>query len=88
MRRPDGGPRLRAANEIQRAHDQLKGLLLGDVPVELTPEVESRLILAITVLCWVLRHEKGRSFAELLARCEQVAEAAGLRLVDTQAPGP
>jgi hypothetical protein len=66
--------------EIQRAHDILIAVKLGEVMV-LVPDDDS-LTAAIDVLCWVLRHDHNQTFAENLAGLEAAIAATGAVLHD------
>lgn len=69
--------------EIQRAHDILAAVVLGEVP-GVFPNAESHAALtaALDALCWVLQHghEGNNNFAENLARIHRYAENQGRRL--------
>jgi hypothetical protein len=78
--RPSPGVRLRPADEVQRAHDLLVPIILGEIQVEIT-EAERAVITANTdVLCWVLQHDHSQTFANNLDLAEQQAAAVGFRL--------
>jgi hypothetical protein len=56
--------RLRSLDEIQRAHDQLAAIVLGEVPNPVAPEGMPLVISALDALCWALNHDHNRRFAE------------------------
>jgi hypothetical protein len=71
-------PALRPAMEIQRAHDLLVGIILGEVPeLEITDEIRDKLSAAASVLCWVLKHDHNLRFQELLDALEKAGEKVG-----------
>jgi hypothetical protein len=77
MRKPK--PPLRDQTEIQRAHDLLAGILLGDCP-EMVPKCDTEMIILNSVascLCWVLQHEYNPNVSNLLATLEAEAKAHG-----------
>lgn len=70
--------RIRNGEEIQRAHDMLVGLILGDVPeIEVDADALERMNYSCDALCWVLHHEHNDSFAKNLAELEEAFIAAG-----------
>ena len=73
---------IRDPNEIQRAHDLLIGILLGETPYHLTKEAKGRYSMMACVLCWVLQHDHNPRFAELLKEVEAAIKEAGLELYD------
>lgn len=66
---------MRKQDEIQRAHDLLVGVILG----ETNHTEEERLLLGplAGVLCWCLNHEHNQDFATLLTDLEAEAKAQG-----------
>jgi len=70
---------MRDEAEVQRAHDMLAGIILGEVPL---PLPNDKLCCAIDVLCWVLRHDHNDSFAKNLMIIEMLAAEAGFVLRD------
>ena len=69
---------MRDSDTIQRAHDTLVGIALGEVEVRgLDPE-EPRLIGALDALCWVLEHEHNTAFADNLRKLRAAFAAAGI----------
>jgi hypothetical protein len=75
---------LRDVKEVQRAHDILRAIVLGEVP----SPVEGELILTalmraqLDALCWVLKHEHRNGFQENLAHLEQWLEERGFVMED------
>lgn len=71
---------MRTQDEIQRAHDILVGLILGEVPPTLVPEDKQKeqLSTMAMVLCWVLRHNHNKAFGELLQTIEECARECGV----------
>lgn len=70
---------MRTQAEIQRAHDLLVGVLLGEVP-ELEPTQRRHkevLSAAASVLCWILEHDHNVKFPRLLKDLEQAAKEYG-----------
>ncbi len=75
---------MKSEREIQRAHDLLTGIVLGEVPVKFSPDVQEGVIAALDALCWVLGHEHNQSFAGNLAEIEKALEQAGWVLAEVQ----
>lgn len=69
--------RLRAAVEIQRAHDILHGQVTGEVPFVLDESARPLIRAALDVLCWVLRHDHANGFPRSLADVERGLLVAG-----------
>jgi hypothetical protein len=72
---------MRNEDEVQRAHDLLKALILSEVP---NPYPDEDHLAALTpvldVLCWVLRHDHNQTFAVNLQRVEKALERLGFRM--------
>src|ERR1051326_3036113 len=67
--------------EVQRAHDVLVALILGEVPSPVaTPAAKDDLILAASVLCWVLEHDHNPKFTQYLKLLEDKLRAMGYAL--------
>jgi len=66
--------------EIQRAHDLLIPVLLGEIELPIDEADKRSLQAAVDVLCWVLRHDHNDAFATNLKRIERLARAQGLVL--------
>ena len=73
-------PPIRSVKEIQRAHDLLVGILLGDLGEPPPGEIGESMQLAAAVLCWVLRHDHNLSFERFLAKTEDETKKAGFDL--------
>lgn len=71
-------PDMRSPNEIQRAHDILRAVVLGEIPSPFAKKAEVHA--AIDALCWVLRHDHNQHFADNLKTIEDAAEDAGFVL--------
>ncbi len=71
---------IRGEAEIQRAHDILTALTLGELPNFIDEEDQPALHAAVDDLCWVLRHEHNVEFAANLARIEVEAGKLGFVL--------
>lgn len=74
--------------EIQRAHDILVGVVLGEVllddPLASNPGLRG----ALDALCWVLRHTHNTAFATNLATIERECQDRGYVLLDRGRPMP
>jgi hypothetical protein len=68
---------MKTAQEIQLAHDQIVGVLLGEVPLPIGHGDEMALNLMASVLCWVLDHDHNQAFAQNLQSLRNDIEAAG-----------
>ena len=64
-------PAMRSQDELQRAHDLLHGIVLGEVPVGVPEADRPILVASLDVLCWALRHDHNPAFAENLATFEE-----------------
>lgn len=73
--------KLRSAEDVQKAHDRIVGILLGEAP---RPEgvCLTALQQVATVLCWVLEHDHNDAFAKLLARIEKEHAELGIVLAN------
>ena len=69
---------MRDSDTIQRAHDTLVGIALGDVEVPgLDPE-DPGFVGALDVLCWVLEHDHSTAFADNLRKLRAAFAAAAI----------
>jgi len=76
----------RSADEVQRAHDILVSVILGELPMPSSEESKKTLATVASGLCWVLRHEHNRGMADTLASVETWAIAHGFTLDQHPAP--
>jgi hypothetical protein len=75
---------LRPAAEIQRAHDILVAVLLGETPLRPNDRARRYISVACDALCFVLSHEHNTTFAENLQTIEaEIKEAGGGELIDS-----
>lgn len=77
---------MRDEQTLQRAHDQLLGILLGDVPLEISDEQRRHMHAAADVLCWILDHDHNQSFASNLQKLEEACKELGFRLPAVDSP--
>lgn len=71
----------RSEEEIQRAHDQLTGILITkQLRRDLDNQTRDLLVAACDVLCWVLKHEHNQTFAKALKMFEAWAESYGYEI--------
>ncbi len=73
---------MKSEMEIQRAHDLIAGLVLGEAPL-VFGENEGRAAAALDTLCWVLGHQhagSGTAFEKNLIAAEAEAAAMGFVL--------
>jgi hypothetical protein len=70
--------------QIQRAHDILAGVLMGEVKIPLDAQTLDRFNVAATTLCWVLEHAHNKAFGVAIAKLEADLKALGYELN----PGP
>jgi hypothetical protein len=73
-------PACRPASEVQKAHDRLVALLLGEVPSPFEGDMEATLVACADVLCWVLNHAHNRNFAKNLLAIDAYLAAHGYEL--------
>jgi hypothetical protein len=69
-------------HEIQRAHDMLVGIILGEAPVKFSPATIEVLVGCTDVLCWVLDHDHNQSFKAALLKLEAEITRHGSALID------
>ena len=75
---------IRPGHQVQRAHDILAGIILGDAPSPWGDPVPPEIIAAEDVLCWVLQHDHNRTFGENLAKAHCWLVSQGYALKDNQ----
>ena len=68
---------MRSKDELQRAHDLLHSIVLGQVPITLSREEQPLIVAALDVLCWALHHDHNQSFALNLALLTKALEDLG-----------
>lgn len=72
---------MRSQQEIQKAHDLLGGVILGEVPWPMKAESERNCLRACaSCLCWVLEHDHNLEFPEWLKLIEAELFKLGYRL--------
>jgi hypothetical protein len=76
---------MRSELEIQRAHDLLIGIALGDAQVPLTLEMRLILHASADALCWALEHDHNPNFENVLQELEALAKHRGFALIPGQA---
>lgn len=81
--------KIQSIEEIVKAHDILDAMLEGDIPFEFesgkkTAKDESikGMIIARYVLCWILKHERGKWFEERIVELKAELFAKGFTDVD------
>ena len=62
---------VREADAVQRAHDLLTSVVLGEVPVKPPDELMPELMGALSALCWVLNHDHNPMLYNNLAAIEK-----------------
>jgi hypothetical protein len=77
---------VKTQQEIQRAHDLLVGVILGDVPLGLPERTMALICVQADVLCWLLEHDHdindNVNFGECLKKVEAAALSSGYKLTD------
>jgi len=68
---------MKSEAEVQRAHDMLIAVILGELPTPLNERNKLGLRAACDVLCWVLNHDHNQSFEKNLGLIERLAHANG-----------
>jgi hypothetical protein len=63
--------------EIQKAHDQLIAIILGEVPNPFPAGTKPFMQANCDVLCWLLGCEHNKTFADNLAKAEAHLTALG-----------
>jgi hypothetical protein len=71
---------LRDELEIQKAHDAIIGILLGEAPIEFDPIDKCSFHIAADVLCWVLQHDHNKGFSVGLGKLYAHLEELGIEL--------
>lgn len=73
----------RPVEQIQRAHDMIVAILIGDVPNPISdPQSKQHLHAAADALCWVLCHDHNKTFGENLRKLEALLKERGYQLND------
>lgn len=81
MEKDAKGYPMKAASEIQHAHDVLHGIATGEVRLpDMSRAERDACHVAHDVLCWVLGHPAGKTFAENVERVVEEAMKAGYHL--------
>jgi hypothetical protein len=76
---------IRDSMEIQRAHDMLHGIVIGEIPKEFfTGKMQTAINIATDVLCWVLKHEHNEVFIKNLIAIEAHLAKCDIFLVDAE----
>lgn len=71
----------RTPEEIQRIHDLLEPLVVGDESAPKVPqEFRDKLELSLRPLCWILGHEAGNDFMEKADELQEVLRKMGYEL--------
>lgn len=78
---------LRDVKEVQRAHDILAAVILGEVPSPVEGVRDEQILTALLraqldALCWVLKHDHRNGFPKALADIETWLEERGFVLED------
>lgn len=68
---------MRSEEELQRAHDTLLAVTLGEVHVHLTPRALTGTQVALDVLCWALNHDHNDAFEGNMANLKHAIASAG-----------
>lgn len=74
---------MRDKDEVQKAHDQLRAVLLEEVLVPnpyIARRTKAGVTAALDALCWVLRHDHNQTFAENLHQLDKYLVAHGFEL--------
>lgn len=72
---------MKTEDQIQRAHDILVGIILGESPLELNAVQLGDIKLLATSLCWVLDHSYNDKLGELLKEIEEQSLKRGVAIV-------
>lgn len=79
----------REPKEIQKAHDILLAVLLGEVDIgPLDPAVFGRMGAVADALCWVLQHDHNDTFERYYQALQKAIESTGAVLIDQGSPKP
>lgn len=71
-------PPMRSRDEVQKMHDILIAVVLGEVPVRFPADVIERMNYSCDVLCWVLQHDHNDSFEKNVAEMMEEFERLGI----------
>lgn len=74
----------RTPDEVQRAHDQLVAIVLGEIDVGFDADEKRVACANLDVLCWMLGHKHNETFARNMANLAEELAARGI--VETKAP--
>jgi hypothetical protein len=85
----EGGAIVRTCEEIQRVHDMLVAIILGEVKIEVPAGIKECMAWNAAVLCWVLKHSElhqpaGMDFAKCVEELQKNLAARGY--AQTRAP--
>jgi hypothetical protein len=79
---------MKTPKEVQRAHDILTAIVLGEVPVNHDgPDDHLKMMMlqtSLDTLCWVLGHQHNATFGGNIARIESQLESIGFVLKEVQ----
>lgn len=73
---------MKTKDQIQRAHDLLSAIILGEVPNPFPIEEKGGLVACLNALCWVLGHDHNVCLAENLAYAEAWLKDAGFEFAE------
>jgi hypothetical protein len=68
---PNDETQVRTAEEIQRAHDLIEGIVLGEAPdlFQIMPaDLQERLVTTLSTLCWSTHEGRSSECSELESR--------------------
>lgn len=81
---------MKSQAEIQRAHDLLVGIILGECPALVLRDKESKLVcgMAAAAMCWVLEHDHNPAFQNLIDDIQRKAAKHGYHFEVGEEPPP
>jgi len=76
---------MKPQDDVQRAHDMLIGIILGEAPIKVNAQQKRLLMAQADVLCWFLDCEHNDSFRRNLDSIEMSMRKTGTMLIKTTA---
>lgn len=82
----DQPEQMRTLDEVQRAHDMMVGIILGDIENPFHAKSMKSLEQSADVLCWVLKHGHNEEFGKNLKEIEDYCQEKGIQIARDAAP--
>ena len=76
---------MRRQEEIQKAHDMLRAVVIGEVPNP-QPDAEPIMRANLDVLCWVLEHDHNKTFTNNVQLLDEALVGMGFQMCRSPVP--